>query len=114
VTCLAVSGNGAVIGFRSTGGNFPVAGFFLVAGDGTPDTLGFTGSGEVPTLCAPPAGTTQIPVVAGGIVVVDAPALPTSTDQCKNGGWRNYPGFENQGACVSFVATGGKNPPSGP
>jgi hypothetical protein len=36
--------------------------------------------------------------------------FPTSKDQCKNGGWRNYPGFRNQGDCVSFVATGGKNP----
>jgi hypothetical protein len=36
---------------------------------------------------------------------------PTSKDQCKNGGWRNFPGFKNQGDCVSFVATGGRNPP---
>jgi hypothetical protein len=36
--------------------------------------------------------------------------LPTSQDQCRNGGWRNYPGFTNQGDCVSFVATGGRNP----
>jgi hypothetical protein len=29
--------------------------------------------------------------------------LPTSTDQCKNGGWRNFPQFKNQGQCVTFV-----------
>lgn len=40
--------------------------------------------------------------------------VPTSKDQCKNGGWRNFPQFKNQGDCVSSVATGGKNPPSGP
>jgi hypothetical protein len=40
-------------------------------------------------------------------------ALPTSKDQCKNGGWRNFPGFKNQGECVSYVATKGKNPPGG-
>jgi hypothetical protein len=40
-------------------------------------------------------------------------AVPATTAECKNGGWRNFPGFENQGDCVSFVATGGKNPPSG-
>jgi hypothetical protein len=34
-------------------------------------------------------------------------------EQCKNGGWRNFPGFKNQGDCVNFVATGGKNPPAG-
>jgi hypothetical protein len=30
---------------------------------------------------------------------------------CKNGSWRNFGVFKNQGDCVSFVATGGKNPP---
>ena len=41
--------------------------------------------------------------------------LPTTKDQCKNGGWRNYgTGFKNQGDCVSFVATDGRNlPPLG-
>jgi hypothetical protein len=37
-------------------------------------------------------------------------------DQCKGGGWQtNFPAgtFKNQGDCVSFFATGGKNPPSG-
>lgn len=36
---------------------------------------------------------------------------PTSTEQCKKGGWQAYGVFKNQGDCVSFVATGGKNPP---
>jgi hypothetical protein len=49
----------------------------------------------------------------GDIVVHDAPPFPTSKDQCKNGGWRNFPGFKNQGDCVSFVATHGRNPPAG-
>ena len=39
--------------------------------------------------------------------------LPTSKDQCKNGGWKTFGVFKNQGDCVSFVATKGKNPPSG-
>jgi FG-GAP repeat len=38
---------------------------------------------------------------------------PTSKEQCKNSGWRNFPGFKNQGDCVRFVATGGKIPPAG-
>jgi hypothetical protein len=33
-------------------------------------------------------------------------APPTRKDQCKKGGWRNYPQFKNQGDCVSFVETG--------
>jgi hypothetical protein len=40
------------------------------------------------------------------------PSGPTSKDQCKNGGWRTFGVFKNQGDCVSFVATKGKNPPA--
>jgi hypothetical protein len=40
--------------------------------------------------------------------------LPTSKDQCKKGGWQNYGIFKNQGDCVSFVSTHGKNPPTAP
>ena len=40
---------------------------------------------------------------------------PATKDECKNGGWRGFFGvFESQGDCVGFVATGGKNEPSGP
>ncbi len=39
--------------------------------------------------------------------------LPTTTAQCLNGGWQTYKVFKNQGDCVSFVATKGKNPPAG-
>lgn len=43
-----------------------------------------------------------------------APSLPTSKDQCKNGGWKTFGDqFKNQGDCVSYVATQGKNPPNG-
>jgi hypothetical protein len=47
------------------------------------------------------------------LVVMDVtlPARPTSKEQCKNGGWRNFPGFKNQGDCVSYVATHGRNGP---
>jgi hypothetical protein len=48
----------------------------------------------------------------GDFVVSDAKSLPTTKDQCKNGGWRSYNVFKNQGDCVSFVATKGKNPPA--
>jgi hypothetical protein len=36
---------------------------------------------------------------------------PTTADQCKKGGWQVFGIFKNQGDCVSYVATGGKNPP---
>ena len=50
--------------------------------------------------------------------VIDHTVLPINKDQCKNDGWKRfYDGsvkFKNQGDCVSFVATGGKNLPAGP
>jgi hypothetical protein len=44
----------------------------------------------------------------------DLTNVPTDKDQCKKGGWQNYTNasgqaFKNQGDCVSYVATGGKN-----
>ena len=45
------------------------------------------------------------PIEAGDITVVDAQALPTTKDQCKDGGWRDF-GFKNQGQCIKFVQHG--------
>jgi hypothetical protein len=50
--------------------------------------------------------------------VVGSPTSPTSKDDCKNGGWQNMldangHSFKNQGDCVSYVATGGKNQGNG-
>lgn len=45
--------------------------------------------------------------------------LPTSKDECKDGSWETFVNvntgaqiFKNQGDCVSFVATKGRNPPA--
>ena len=65
----------------------------------------------------PPSGFIDAlagPFTSGDITIIDAHPLPTSKDQCKNGGWQTYRVFKNQGDGVSFVATGGKNPPGGP
>lgn len=45
----------------------------------------------------------------------DFQTAPSATGDCKNGGWQQFtsPKFKNQGDCVSFVATGGKNPANG-
>lgn len=53
-----------------------------------------------------------------GTVFFAPPTTPTSAAQCKNGGWQNYTDangtrFKNQGDCVSYVATGGRNPAAG-
>jgi len=54
-------------------------------------------------------------ITVNGVLQEPAPSTPTSKDQCKNGGWKTFtnPSFKNQGDCVSFVATHGKNPPNG-
>ena len=46
---------------------------------------------------------------------LQVPTVDRSKDQCKHGGWRNLtsPSFKNQGDCVSFFATGGRNPANG-
>jgi hypothetical protein len=39
------------------------------------------------------------------------PCGPQTTDDCMKDAWQTFPGFKNQGDCVAFVATGGKNEP---
>jgi hypothetical protein len=38
---------------------------------------------------------------------------PATVEACKDGRWRTYGIFRNQGDCVSFVVSGGKNGPGG-
>ena len=71
----------------------------------------FLPSFRAPTDCSPLSGGFTATLTDGRAMVFDAPLLPTSKDQCKNGGWRNFPQFKNQGDCVSFVATHGENQP---
>jgi hypothetical protein len=49
----------------------------------------------------------------GALAFQDPRCLPTRKEECKNGGWRTFGVFKNQGDCVSFVATRGRNQPSG-
>jgi hypothetical protein len=110
VTCLNVAGHRAVIGWETGGG-------LVVEDRGGPgqDAYAYHGVGPPGTNCPSPETTVEplAPLVEGDITVHDAVPLPTSKDQCKNGGWLDFPDFKNQGECVSFVATGGKNPPAG-
>jgi hypothetical protein len=125
VTCLSVAGNLATIGF--TGREFDTFLEFFVAGLVTVEDGGGPGPGldrfhvrflardfdPVPpaTDCAGPPDDLPWVNDEGDLSVVDAPSLPSSKEQCRHGGWRNFGVFKNQGDCVSFVATGGKNPP---
>ena len=70
------------------------------------------GSSDASPISTGPSGTTLRETFSSSL---SQPLLiPTSKDQCKDhGGWMNYPQFKNEGDCVSFVDTGGKNPPSG-
>ena len=42
------------------------------------------------------------------LLLFDSLSLLTSKNQCKKGGWRDFGVFENQGACVGFVESGGQ------
>jgi hypothetical protein len=111
ISCLAV--NGRVARFDIPGRLFTVVVQVTDnAGTGLPDTIsGFTDT--VPTPCAPlPPGAPVTNVLTGDIVVVDAKPLPTTKDQCKHDGWRSFGPFKNQGDCVSFAATQGRNSPA--
>jgi hypothetical protein len=123
-TCLNVSGNEAVVGYRIDTGPQAGLGFIVSVADfglpvnGQPvDIVRYTGLLPTPpTTCpepgdSPPPDITSAgggPLDSGDFTVHDAQPLPTSNDQCKNGGWRKFPDFKNQGQCVSFVATDGQ------
>ena len=111
VTCLAVDGNTATLNFQDQLGT---AGITTVqVTDDQPDLLDAIPTGRAPTDCSPlPTTGFAGPVSGGDITVIDAPPLPTSKDECKNDGWRTFGVFKNQGDCVSFVATRGRNSPA--
>lgn len=132
ITCLSVSGNTAIIGYTGElfffGETSPAVGLIRVADAGGPgsglDTFdwaeGGGGPGDPPlpgpSVCSSFPGPFPFwspqPVdtdITTDIVVHDGPAVPATKDQCKNGGWRSYGIFRNQGDCVSYIATGGRN-----
>jgi hypothetical protein len=114
VTCLNVQGNVALLIAQTS--QFGLVALRVVdnGGAGQDSVEAFPS----PVIgCATPLSSYSNFGFLGDATVVDAqppPPLPTSKDQCTNGGWRTFPGFKNQGDCVSFVATKGKNPPAQP
>jgi hypothetical protein len=115
----------------------PVTDFSVLVISGMPDALsytvtsqdGSTSTGTIPSFLqdgsrrfslADPAITSvtvrlAVPQPEWDFFIDDvrfSPALPTSKDQCKNGGWRNFGDtFKNQGQCVAFVQRGPKPKP---
>jgi len=97
-------------------GSFGAGGSCTLSGRGPAASCQITytpaavGSGKHKLTASYSGDGTHNPSAAQTEVIVKAP-LPTSKDQCKNGGWRSFGVFKNQGDCVSFVASHGKNPP---
>jgi hypothetical protein len=51
----------------------------------------------------PAGGSAAIDTTGNPLVQISYTAVPTSKDQCKNGGWQQF-GFTNQGQCIRFVS----------
>ena len=103
----------AFIEFPGTGGEY----FAVIVT--TDETGSATISGELPV---PPGAVIEsgeygvevdlpFDVLVGSYTLQCPNQLPTSTEQCKDAGFKDFEGFGNQGECVSFVATEGKNEP---
>jgi hypothetical protein len=105
VTCLAVTGNTATINVEDQIQSvFGIVTVQVV--DDQLDTFDALPIGRAPTDCSPPPPSglpTALFAGTGDITVVDAQPPPTNKEQCKKGGWRNFPQFKNQGQCVAFV-----------
>ena len=113
VTKLDAIGSGLLYSTYLGGSDVDVGVGIAVDAEGSAYVTGRTDSTNFPTT----AGAAQTTNAGLGDAFVAkfefVVPLPTSTDQCKNGGWKTFGVFKNQGDCVSFVATKGKNPPSG-
>jgi hypothetical protein len=113
VTCLHVDGNAATLNFVVIGDpSGPHVFTFTVIDSSSGDRFVSNVDKRAPTDCSPLDSAPDLIDPGGDIVVVDAQPLPIIKDECKNGGWRAFGVFKNQGDCVSFVATGGKNLPT--
>ena len=104
--------DGYLVTVTAPGSSDPVASG--VSGD---PTITFTdatdGNYTVSVVAFNAAGTGPSATTTLTVGVLDRP-LPTDKKQCKKDGWKNYgTKFRNEGDCVSFVATHGKNPPRG-
>ena len=109
MTCLAVTGNSAVINVQDTGpgpprgpGLFGIVTVFVV--DSQPDIFDAAPTGRAPTDCSPVSPTSFAGPLISDITVVDA-QVPTTKDQCKGDVWKQF-GFKNQGQCIAFVNHG--------
>jgi hypothetical protein len=114
-TSTVTAGAGGRAEIRVTFNGLPV---IIVVGDGASITFTETtdASGRLTGF--------RVDTVAGNVTLngmaltapIDLIGPPTNADQCKENGWRtfNFPStFKNQGDCVSYVQTQGRNPAAG-
>ncbi len=114
VTCLAVHTlatnppvASATMNLQTSGGGLVT----LQVDDGNPEGIpdfisAISASTRSPSDCSPlslSSANLKGFVLSGDIDIVDAPPAPASREQCKDGGWRGFPAFKNQGQCVAFV-----------
>jgi hypothetical protein len=111
VTCLNVTGNEAVIKINAIVEIFGVESpavweINLVDNGGSgSDTFGSPRSGSNDPADCSGGSVLGFPLFVGRAVVFDAKPLPTTKDQCKGDGWKQF-GFKNQGQCIAFVNHG--------
>lgn len=109
IACLAVNGSTATFAGGLKPNSFGFTDFRVTVVDNGPPNSGldtYAANGYfAPVGCSAPETAFLGTLTSGDIVVVDSPPPPTSKDQCKNGGYRQY-GFKNQGQCVAFVERG--------
>jgi hypothetical protein len=102
VICLDVQGNVAVMTIvRIDTGS--VASFRIT--DNGPGLLDVVEGNFGPGCPTPQSFYFNLGLASGDFVVVDAPPLPATMDDCKDERWNSYGLFKSQGDCVSFVQT---------
>ena len=111
VTKLDATGSGLVYSTYLGGSDSDIGVGIALDGGGS----AYVGAIRTRPISRRPQGQLRRPSLAlQDAFVAKIATLPTSADQCKNGGWKTFGVFKNQGDCVSFVASKGKNSPSGP
>ena len=86
-------------------------------------SLGTDISNDAATFTLPDSGITSITIsrteptptwdffIDDVSFTVPTPPKPSTKSDCKDGGWARFDIFKNQGDCVSYVATAGRNAP---
>jgi hypothetical protein len=110
VTCLNVTGNTAVMTVSGPFPSFPSFPEFIVklvdnGGSGNDIFQYFPTLPGMPVDCKIGSPAYFGGPLIGRAVVFDAPAGPTSKDECRDGGFAQL-GFRNQGQCIRSVTHG--------